>query len=168
MRLLEQHAPAHEMNSGPACCFTEYPMPSKNIVPITENNADVLRGSFEDLISELRAWQPFVALVENNRAVSVCLSARITREAHEAGVETLAEYRGLGFAVNVTAEWARLVRNMGALPFYRTGWDNAASQAVARKLNLRCNGSDFSVVRELNFHLLIFVSFCFLLLNLYF
>ena len=144
-RLLEQHAPVREIESGPAYCFTEFAMPSKTIVTVTENNTEVLRGGFEDFISELPTWQPFVALIEDNRAVSVCRSVRITPEAHEAGVETLPDFRGKRFAVDVTAEWARLVRASGALPLYSTSWENAASQAVARKLNLKCYGADFHI-----------------------
>lgn len=144
-RLLEQHAPVWETDSGPAYCFTEYPTLSKPVVAVTENNAKVLRGGFEDLISELPTWQPFVALIENDRAVSVCRSARITTEAHEAGVETLPNFRGKGYAREVTAEWARLVRASGALPLYSTAWKNLASQAVARKLNLKCYGADFHI-----------------------
>lgn len=145
VKLLEQHAPIPGMESGPAYCFTEYPASSKNIVTVTENNAEVLRGGFEDFISELPTWQPFVALIENNRAVSVCRSARITPEAHEAGVETLPDFRGRSFAADVTAEWARLVLASGALPLYSTAWENAASQAVAKKLDLRCYGADFNI-----------------------
>ncbi|HSK72547.1 MAG TPA: GNAT family N-acetyltransferase [Pyrinomonadaceae bacterium] len=144
-RLLEQHAPVREPESGPAYCFTEYPMPSKFIVVVSEDNPEVLQNGFEDFISELPTWQPFVALIENNRAASVCRSVRITPEAHEAGVETLPDFRGKGFAVEVTAEWARLVRASGALPLYSTAWENAASQAVARKLNLKCYGADFHI-----------------------
>lgn len=144
-RLLERHAPVQETQSGPAYRFTEYPMPSKFITVVSEDNAEVLRGGFEDFISELPTWQPFVALIENNHAASVCRSVRITPEAHEAGVETLPDFRGKGFAKEVTAEWARLVRASAALPLYSTDWKNAASQAVARKLNLKCYGADFHI-----------------------
>jgi predicted GNAT family acetyltransferase len=115
-------------------------------VIVTENNAaEILRGGFEDFVSELPDWQPFVAFVGNNRAVSICRSARITTKAHEAGVETLPDFRGKGYAAAVTAEWARRVREAGALPLYSTAWENVASQTVARKLNLRCYGTDFHI-----------------------
>ena len=66
-------------------------------------------------------------------------------EAHEAGVETLPDFRGKGYARDVAAEWARRVRGLGAIPLYSTSWTNNASQAVARKLRLVCYGADFEV-----------------------
>lgn len=98
------------------------------------------------MIEELPTWQPFVALVEGNRAVSVCRSTRVTAEAHEAGVETLPDFRGRGYAKEVVAEWTRLVLAAGAPPLYSADWENTSSQAAARKLHLACYGADFQVV----------------------
>ncbi len=146
IRLLEEDVPVQEISSGPAYQFTECEMPAKRrLLTVTETNAEILQGGFEKLIEELPAWQPFVVLIEDNRAVSVCRSVRITPEAHEAGVETLPEFRGKGYAKDVVAEWARLVRAAGAIPLYSTSWENNASQAVARKLELKCYGVDFQV-----------------------
>jgi RimJ/RimL family protein N-acetyltransferase len=145
VRLLERHAPVREVSNGLAYQFTEYETPSKRLTAVTENNAETLHGGFEKLIQELPAWQPFVALVEENQAVSVCRSVRITAEAHEAGVETLPDFRGKGYAGDVTTEWARLVRATGAIPLYSTSWENNASQAVARKLELKCYGVTFDI-----------------------
>jgi ribosomal protein S18 acetylase RimI-like enzyme len=146
VRLLEKHAPVKEVSSGPAYNFLENAAPSKHLAVITERDAGKLRGGFEKLVAELPAWQPFVALTEDNRAVSVCRSARITPEAHEAGVETLPDFRGRGYAKDVVAEWARLVQSVGAIPLYSTSSENAASQAVARKLRMNCYGADFQVL----------------------
>ena len=145
IRLLENYAPIENVLSGPAFQFTRYETSSKNCLVVTENNAEILKGGFEDFIDELPAWQPFAALVEENRAVSVCRSVRITPEAHEAGVETLPIFRGNGYAKEVVIEWARLVRDAGAIPLYSTSWENTASQAVARKLGLNCYGTDFQI-----------------------
>jgi RimJ/RimL family protein N-acetyltransferase len=146
VRLLENQALVQEMCGGLAYQFTEYEMPSKRIVTVTEKNAEtILQNGFEKLTEELPAWQPFVALVEDNRAVSICRSVRITSAAHEAGVETLPDFRGKGYAGDVTAEWARLVRAAGAMPLYSTSWENHASQAVARKLRLKCYGVTFNI-----------------------
>lgn len=144
-RLLESHAPVRESEAGPAYYFAEYAEPSGRLLTVTESNAELLRGGFEDFADELPTWQPFVALVEDGRAVSVCRSARITGAAHEAGVETLREFRGRGYAKEVTAGWARLVRSAGALPLYSTSWENAASQAVALKLRLTMYAADFHI-----------------------
>ena len=145
VRLLETHAPVHKLWMGPAYHFTEYLEPSRPLLAITETNAEWLRGGSEKLIAELPDWQPIVALVEESRAVSVCRSVRITPAAHEAGVETLPDFRGKGYAKDVVAGWARLVQSMGAIPLYSTSWENTASQAVAKKLHLVPYGADFHV-----------------------
>ena len=146
VRLLEKHAPVERVSTGPAYHFPENIAPSRHPVAITENDAERLRGGFEELVAELPAWQPFVALIEGNRAVSVCRSVRITPGAHEAGVETLPDFRGKGYAKDVAAEWAQRVWAVGAIPLYSTSWENNASQAVARKLRLECYGADFRVI----------------------
>ncbi|MCL5998938.1 MAG: hypothetical protein M1546_23200 [Chloroflexi bacterium] len=92
VRLLETHAPVHKLWMGPAYHFTEYLEPSRPLLVLTETNAERLRGGFEALVAELPARQPFLALVEESRAVSVCRSVRITPAAHEAGVETLPDF----------------------------------------------------------------------------
>jgi predicted GNAT family acetyltransferase len=130
---------------GPAYRFTQYPEPSRPLLAITETNAEMLQGGFEELVAELPDWQPFLALVEDGRAVSVCRSVRITPEAHEAGVETLPEFRGNGYAKEVVAGWACLVHAMGAIPLYSTSWENTASQAVTKKLRLVSYGADFHI-----------------------
>jgi RimJ/RimL family protein N-acetyltransferase len=144
-RLLERHAPVRALEAGPAYHFAESAEPSRPLLSITESNADLLRGGFEGLMDEPPTWQPFVALVEDGRAVSVCRSARVTREAHEAGVETLPEFRGKGYARDVVAGWARMVRAAGATPLYSTSWENHASRALAKKLRLEFYGADFRV-----------------------
>ena len=145
VRLLEGHAPVERVSAGPAYHFPGGIVPSGRAVAVTQGDAERLRGGFEELISELPAWQPFVALIEDGRAVSVCRSVRITSGAHEAGVETLPEFRGRGYARDVAAEWARRVRAVGAVPLYSTSWENHASRALARKLRLECYGADFQI-----------------------
>jgi RimJ/RimL family protein N-acetyltransferase len=146
VRLLEKHASVEQLSAGPAYRFPENIAQSRHTVAITEHNAEKLQGGFEKLIAELSAWQPFIALMDGDRAVSVCRSVRITSEAHEAGVETLPEFRGRGYAKDVTAEWAQRVWANGAIPLYSTSWENHASQAVARKLRLECYGADFEIL----------------------
>ena len=145
VRILEAHAPVKDLWMGPAYQFTEYFEPSRDLLAITETNAEMLRGGFEELVAELPDWQPFLAIVEENRAVSVCRSVRITPDAHEAGVETLPDFRGKGYARDVVAGWASLVQSMGVIPLYSTSWENTASQAVANKLHLVPYGADFHI-----------------------
>ena len=131
LQLLE---PVQNVWSGPAYYFTDDLESSRPVTIITEQNIDLLHGSFEDLIPELPSWQPFVAIVENNRAVSVCRSVRITAKVHEAGLETLPEFRGKGYARDVVAAWASQVRKLGALPMYSTSWDNKAITSSDQKV----------------------------------
>lgn len=143
-RLLGGRAPARL--AGPAFYFNEYAEPSRPPLVVTEANAGLLRGGFEEFVEELSCAPPFVALAEGGRAVSVCRSVRVTDAAHEAGVETLPDFRGRGFGKGVTAGWARLVRALEAVPLYSTSWENTASRALARKLRLTQFGSDFQIM----------------------
>lgn len=145
VRLLGAHARVRRVEAGPAYRFGEYPEPSTAPLTVTEANADVLRGGFEEMLEELPFAQPFVAVVEEGRAVSVCRSVRVTAAAHEAGVETLPDFRGRGYATGLTAGWARMVRSAGAAPLYSTSRDNAASQSVAKKLRLVQYAADFHI-----------------------
>lgn len=144
-RLLEAHAPVAHVWMGPAYYFPQLPRPAHAVLAITEANAERLRGGFEELTEELPTWQPFVGLIEEERVVSVCRSVRITPAAHEAGVETLPDFRGRGYAKEVVGAWARFVHAMGAMPLYSTSWENSASQAVAKKLGLHRFGADFHI-----------------------
>jgi len=145
IRILETHAPVLKQEMGPAYRFARNFQPSRSAIVITETEAEKLRGGFEDLIDELPLYQPFLAVMSDDKAVSVCRSVRITAAAHEAGVETLPEFRRQGYAAAVVAAWATVVRSMGAIPLYSTSWENTASQAVARKLGLVQYGVDFHI-----------------------
>ncbi|MCY3647005.1 MAG: GNAT family N-acetyltransferase [Chloroflexi bacterium] len=143
--LLAADAPVAETWSGPAYRFpAALPPTTPDVVRLTAGNAHLLRGGdLEPWLEDIGRSEPLVAIVQEDRAVSVCGSVRITPEAHEAGVETSANARGRGFAVAVVAAWARAVRELGAEPLYSTSWDNATSQAVARKLGLIPYASDY-------------------------
>lgn len=131
---------------GPCFLIPELPEPNKDVIRITrENQEDVSREGFEWLASEIDYAQPCVALLRDNRAVSVCRSVRITPRAHEAGLETLADFRGKGYAAAVVAGWAMAVRQTGKLPLYSTSWDNLASRSVAGKLGLSLYGVNFTI-----------------------
>jgi hypothetical protein len=148
---LAAHARVDRVWTGPAylCSQGVAPgmsiVPIASIVPITEDNAELLRSGFMHWLPDIPHRQPFMALVENHRAVSICASARISPAVHCAGVETQIGYRQKGYAVSAVAAWATAVRAQGATPFYSTSWENHASQRVAARLGLSLVGVDFHV-----------------------
>lgn len=146
LTLLGRHAPVQRIWSGPAYCIDADALPdASNGVRINGANVDLLQ-SFPDWQNEVDLRrQPFYAVVDGGRAIALCCSVRITTLAHEAGVATLPEARGKGWALHAVAAWARAVDALGAIPLYSTSWDNRASQAVARKLGMRQFGVNFHV-----------------------
>ncbi len=85
---------------------------------------------------------PLFAVLREDRPVSIAFCATVPGAACEVGVDTAPAWRGHGFAGQVASAWAREMRGRGVVPLYSTGWDNAASRAVARKLGLIPYGSD--------------------------
>lgn len=85
---------------------------------------------------------PIFGVMREGRPVSVAYCATVPGAASEVGVQTAPAWRGHGFAAQVVAGWAREMQRRAVVPLYSTGWDNAASRAVARKLGLICYGSD--------------------------
>ncbi|MCZ6712213.1 MAG: GNAT family N-acetyltransferase [Gammaproteobacteria bacterium] len=146
VRLLAEHAPVESVSSGPAFRFPDAAMrPHVSVIAINQDNAELLCGGLDEWLPDVAHRQPFVAVVEDEHAVSLCASARITTAAHEAGVETLSEYRRRGHAVRAVSAWASAVGAMGATPFYSTSWDNLASQGLARALGLTMIGTNFNI-----------------------
>lgn len=135
-----------EAQSGPAWRFSDELAESEHdVVRITAENDAVVRDVFRILAEDLPWRQPCLAIVKDGRLASMCYSARNTTVAAEAGVDTLEEFRGRGYAAAVTTAWARAVRAEGRIPLYSTSWDNLASQSVARKLGLVLYGADLSI-----------------------
>lgn len=147
IQLLAAHKPIEHIGSGPAYQFNDATELVSSIepIPITAENLSLLEGGFEAWIPDVLHRQPFMAVIADGKAVSLCTSVRITEAIHEAGIETLPAYRQKGYAVNVAAGWAKAVRKIGALPFYSTSWENEASQRVAARLGLSLFGVDFHV-----------------------
>jgi GNAT acetyltransferase len=144
--LLETHSPVKKLSSGPAYFFPDrIEQRSRRAIPVTPDNIDVLHQGLEEWIPDVPHRQPFLAILNEGHAVSVCCSVRITAEAHEVGVETLNDYRGRGYASDVVQQWATEVRKLEVMPLYSTSWENVASQGVARRLGLVQYGSDFHI-----------------------
>lgn len=145
--ILARVAPVETTEAGPVFHFPDalpapYTPPDEAVVRVTAANVDVLRPLLGAWVPDVERSPPLVAVVVGGRAVAVCASVRITPRAHEAGVETAPAHRGRGYAPRAAAAWARLVRALGAEPLYSTSWRNAASRAVARRLELEAVGRD--------------------------
>lgn len=136
---------AQDLTQGPAWHFPEHLPPPDAVVPITGANVGVCQRYFPWTAAHLSDLQPCHAVLINGEAVALCFSSRSAAEACAAGVFTAEEFRGRGYAPAVVASWARAVRKSGRIPFYSTSWDNLASQAVARKLELVLYGADLSI-----------------------
>jgi GNAT superfamily N-acetyltransferase len=85
---------------------------------------------------------PMFAMIREERPVALAFCATVPGVACEVGVETSPGWRGHGFAGELVAAWAREMRSRGVEPLYSTSWENAASRAVARKLDLILYASD--------------------------
>jgi hypothetical protein len=143
LELLSSHAPVERVWAGPVYMSTRDLPPSTPPIAIGDDNPHLLRGGFEDWMPDVPHRRPFLAVIENGHAASLCASVRISDAVHCAGVETRVDHRRRGHAVSAVAGWARAVRSLGATPFYSTSWDNVASQGVARRLQLSLVGVDF-------------------------
>lgn len=143
--ILQSHAPIERVWIGPAYRFPEQIAPPTNVIRLSRANADLLKGDFAEMVSELNSSQPCLAVVEDSQTVSICRSVRLSSRAHEAGVDTLTGYRRRGYATSVVAAWALAVRALNRIPLYSTSWDNVASQGVARRLGLVPYGVDYHV-----------------------
>jgi hypothetical protein len=142
--VLRRFAPVQGTEAGPAYRFPD-DLPSSSAVRVTEENRDVLRPHLEGWLGDVRPENIMCASLVDGLAVSVCCSVRVTSVAHEAGVETVPEFRGQGHALQVVSAWARAMRGAGRTPLYSTSWQNVASQAVARALRLTMYGSDLHI-----------------------
>ena len=145
---LKEHAPIAGEESGP--CFvveSPGPVPAGEVVRIDDEYRALLggfRGWELGQPSEVDERQPCFGIVEGDRAISVCFSARRPGAAPggvvEAGVDTLKGHRRRGYATRVVHAWAAELLRQGRVPLYSTSWDNSASQAVARRLDMRLYG----------------------------
>ncbi|MGH7500226.1 MAG: GNAT family N-acetyltransferase [Longimicrobiales bacterium] len=144
-RVLARSAPIQKKWAGPAYRFPRDLATTASTVLITEANEDILRPHLADWLDSVANCQPFLACMSAGRAVSVCCSGRTTPTAHEAAVETAAEFRGRGYAAQVVSAWARAVREHDRLPLYSTSWENTASRALAAGLGLILYGTDLHI-----------------------
>ena len=139
---LAGHAPITTEEGGPAYRFPASIASPGAAVRLTDANRALVRETSPWLYDEFADWQPCFVVVRDGAAVSVCFSSRNGADAAEAGVETLPAFRGRGYATAVTAAWGAAIRASGRIPLYSTGWENRASQGVARRVGLIMFGAD--------------------------
>ncbi|MBN8594517.1 MAG: GNAT family N-acetyltransferase [Anaerolineae bacterium] len=130
---MNQHAPIADIFAGPAYYLPRDEAPQQAI-RITPTNAHLLEQHLPYTKRWLSERIPVFLIVVEGEAIAACYSARQTAKAAEAGVDTLEQYRGRGYAIATTQNWAAAVYAAGKLPLYSTSWDNLASQTVAQKL----------------------------------
>lgn len=82
------------------------------------------------------AYGPWAMIIDGDRVLSICHSARLAPEGVEAGTWTVEDARGLGLAAAATAAWADACRPLPGYVFYSTDANNLASQRVAARLGL--------------------------------
>jgi hypothetical protein len=140
--MLAEQAPVGAEDGGPVYRFPHAITRPTGVVRLRLNNRDLIRDTFPWLFEEIADWQPCFAIVRDQAAVSICFSSRQGPFAAEAGVETLPDYRGRGFAPAVTAAWGSAIAASDRIPIYSTAWENLASQGVARRLGLIQFGAD--------------------------
>ncbi|MGI2294235.1 GNAT family N-acetyltransferase [Paenibacillus sp. GXUN7292] len=145
IRALEKDRAIKGIWIGPAFVFQEFANDYTNATLVNDDNKYCLEPGFPTLLSELKFREPCFMVTENNMAVSVCFSARSSDKAAEAGVETLKDYRGKGYAMRVTSSWAQAIRRSQKIPLYSTSWDNFSSQSIAKRLRLHLYGTDISI-----------------------
>lgn len=145
LQLLAAHAPIEKIWLGSAYWFAHPVRDDDGTIFIDAQNTHLLQGGLQEWIPDMRYQQPAVALLVDGQAVAICASVRITKAAHEAGVETVRGHRQKGYAVKVVLAWARAVAKLGALPLYSLSDENLASMKVANRLGLSKFGVDFHI-----------------------
>ena len=142
--VLARDRPIEEEGGGPAYRFPETIVQPGGAVEVTDENVELVRETHPWLFRDMATWGPCFVVLRDGVAASICHASRIGARALEAGVFTLPEYRGRGYALAVTAAWGAAVSESGRVPIYSTAWENLASQGVARRLGLTMFGTDAS------------------------
>lgn len=145
-RVLELLGPIASEWSGPAYVLTNDLPADDRARLVSAEETDAWRDAFPWLGSHFAALSPVAIAFDGGRPAALCHSPRgCTRDAAEAGVETLEPFRGRGLATAAVACWARAVQQSGRVALYSTSWDNAASQRIAQRLGATQYGEDWHV-----------------------
>ncbi len=143
IKVLSAGCELKNISFGPAYAFPEIrEQTSTKAMKVTYENREILKPHFPYTFEDFEYKQPCFVIVEDDRIVSICCSARQTSKADEASAFTHEDYRGKAYGVDVTNAWAKEVQKQGRIALYSTSWDNFASQSLARKLHLVQYGTD--------------------------
>lgn len=94
------------------------------------------------------ALGPWAMAVVDGKVISICHTpGRMNERAAECGVWTHPDYRGRGYAAEMTATWADILRSSGRYLFYSTDAQNFSSQRVAARLWLRPIGRTWNLAK---------------------
>ncbi|MGG2093512.1 GNAT family N-acetyltransferase [Bacillus sp. S13(2024)] len=143
--IVNEIRPIRSIWMGPAYVFPENFNMTSDAARVTNENRELLKVGFPNLLGEFEWRQPCFAIIQDGIAVSVCCSARKSAKAAEASVETLEAYKGNGYGTKSVIAWANEIKREGLHPLYSTTWDNFSSQAIAKKLGLHKYGVDFHI-----------------------
>ncbi|MCH8223866.1 MAG: GNAT family N-acetyltransferase [Chloroflexi bacterium] len=88
-------------------------------------------------------WAPWCVALRQGEIASIGMTARIGPTGAAAGVVTVPESRGRGFAAAAMAGWASHPSLQGRTLFYGTQRTNVSSQRVAARLGLHFIGASF-------------------------
>jgi len=136
----------NDLSFGPTYAFPDFrDKSSTKAIKVTYENKELLKPHFPYTLEDFDYKQPCFVIVEDNKVVSICCSARQTSKADEASVYTNEDYRGRGYGVDVTTAWAAEVQKQGRIALYSTSWDNFTSKSLARKLQLVQYGTDIQM-----------------------
>ena len=145
-RVLELLAPVAAETLGPCFVLPARLPADPRARSVDEKERADWPDAFPWLAREFEAVAPVALAFEAGQPAAICHSPRgMTDRAAEAGVETLAPFRGRGLATAAVACWARAVQRSGRLALYGTTWENAASRGVARRLSARFYGETWQV-----------------------
>ncbi len=143
VRIEERHPVTHAF-SGLAYRFDDVGgRAGSQARPLTPAEVSEAALAFPHLAGSLALRGPVFGILENGAPVSLAFCATTPGRGCEVGVETLAAYRGRGFAADAVDAWAAAMTRHGVVPLYSARLDNGASRAVARALELTPFASDW-------------------------
>jgi hypothetical protein len=145
-RVLALLSPFVREHRGPAYVLPDGLPSDGRARVVTADERGLWAEAFPWLEAEFDAVTPVAIAFADGEPAAICHSPRgMTAAVAEAGVETREAFRGRGLATAAVACWARAVQCTGRRALYSTSWENAASQAIARKLSGRLYGENWHV-----------------------